>query len=472
MLFNSYIFWVFLAIVLLIYYRLTHRWQNVFLLIASYVFYGSWNWKFLSLILISTCIDFLVSQRIAQVSSAKSRKSLLLISIASNLGILGLFKYYNFFIEQFLFLCRALGLSADVASLNVVLPVGISFYTFQTMGYTIDVYRGVAKPEKRFWDFALYVCFFPQLVAGPIERFNRLMPQIHDRRVWRPEYFVEGLYHVIVGLFKKIVIADNMAPIVNAVFSTPTDQLAGTECFLGVLAFAFQIYGDFSGYSSIAQGAARWLGFDLMYNFKMPYFASSPSEFWQRWHISLSAWLRDYLYIPLGGNRRGTINTYRNLMLTMTLGGLWHGAGWTFILWGVYHGVILCAYRFVGNQVRAQRSLVGEISTRLKMPVMFVLTLMGWLLFRAESVGQVLGFLRRTTCSWEVTPLSIYLASLIGFFTLPMLAYEFVLYRCGNDMLWLIRQPWYCRALVYGYCFYMMLLFTSGQPQEFIYFQF
>jgi alginate O-acetyltransferase complex protein AlgI len=472
MLFNSFIFWIFLSIVVLIYYRLSHRSQNLFLLVASYIFYGSWNWKFLSLILISTCIDYFVGRRLSQATSDKVRKSLLLLSVATNLGFLGIFKYYNFFIEQFISLNQELGFHADISLLEVVLPVGISFYTFQTMSYTIDVYRGIVKPEKRFTDFALYVCFFPQLVAGPIERFNRLMPQIRNRRVWQPENFVEGLYHVIIGLFKKIVIADNMAPIVNAVFNTPAEQLTGIECFLGVLAFAFQIYGDFSGYSSIAQGVARWLGFELMYNFKMPYFASSPSDFWKRWHISLSGWLRDYLYFPLGGNRYGSFRTYRNLLLTMALGGLWHGAGWTFILWGVYHGVILCFYRLVENLRSAEKGVPSELAKWSKIPSMFVLTLLGWLLFRAKSVDQVFGFLGRVTSPLEITPLSIYMASMIGFFTLPLMAYEFLLYRRGNDMLWLIRQPWYCRALVYGYFIYMILFFTSQQSQEFIYFQF
>ena len=334
MLFNSFIFWAFFAVVLLVYRRLKHRGQNRLLLVASYVFYGYWDWRFLSLILLSTVVDYYVAIGIESSSDARRRKRLLCGSMLTNLGLLGVFKYFGFFAEEAVRVLNAVGMPASLPSLQVVLPVGISFYTFQTMSYTIDVYRGQTRAARNVLDFALFVCFFPQLVAGPVERSHRLMPQILNPRKETPGQFSEGLYHILFGLFKKVVIADNMARLVNTVFAVPVSQLTGAECLVGVYAFAFQIYGDFSGYSSMAQGLARWMGFNLMSNFRMPYLAVSPSDFWRRWHISLSQWLRDYLYVGLGGNRLGKLMTYRNLLLTMVLGGLWHGAGWTFLVWG------------------------------------------------------------------------------------------------------------------------------------------
>jgi alginate O-acetyltransferase complex protein AlgI len=361
-------------------------------LLASYVFYGSWNWKFLSLIFISTFIDYYVSHGIALSSEARRRKVLLAISVIANLGMLGIFKYYNFFIGEFLSFADMIGITVSAPVISVALPVGISFYTFQTMSYTIDVYRRQAEPEKNFSDFALYVCFFPQLVAGPIERFSHLMPQIRNPRKVCSDNFAEGFYHILIGLFKKVVIADNMAPIANSIFSASPEEMGGANCLLGIVAFTFQIYGDFSGYSSMAQGVAKWLGFDLMYNFKMPYFANSPSDFWRRWHISLSGWLRDYVYIPLGGNRRNSLFTIRNLMITMLLGGLWHGAGWTFVLWGCFHGLILCIYRPYEQRQKTKAGQPLKSSYLLSIPLMFSFTMFGWLLFRADSINQVADF--------------------------------------------------------------------------------
>lgn len=476
MLFNSYIFWAFFGVVFLLYVKAPHRWQNVLLLIASYVFYGSWNWKFLSLILISTFIDFFSSIWIERSRFPWKRKALLALSVCTNLGLLGVFKYYNFFISEFIDLLNFMGFNSSAPALNVILPVGISFYTFQTMSYTIDVYFGKVKPVTNLLDFALFVCFFPQLVAGPIERFNRLMPQIQRPRKLDGDCFVEGLYHVSMGLFKKIVIADNMATLTNAIFATEVSQLTGPECLMGVLAFAFQIYGDFSGYSSIAQGVAKWLGFELMYNFKMPYFAASPSEFWQRWHISLSTWLRDYLYIPLGGNRQGPGMTYRNLMLTMLLGGLWHGAGWTFIAWGGYHGLILCVYRLFGRPRRdnteAPVTVTAIALKALAIVWMFGLTLIGWLFFRAESLDQVAGMLSRIVTDPTLTDRAAYIAGMILFLTGPLMVYEFIIYLKKDDMLWLTRQRWPARAAMYLYLWSMILFMAPEGVHEFIYFQF
>jgi alginate O-acetyltransferase complex protein AlgI len=340
MIFNSYIFWVFFATFIIIYWRLNQHLQNRLLLVGSYIFYGYWDWRFCGLLAFSTTVDFFVAKYMHGTATQADKKKLLIISVITNLTLLGFFKYYNFFSTQFVTAFSNLGISVSLPALNIILPVGLSFYTFQSLSYTIDVYRGHAVPAKNFLDLAAYVSFFPQLVAGPIERASRFLPQFLKPRHLEPGDFGIGLYHVMIGLFKKVIVADNLAPIANMVFGKPPADLTGPEVLIGVYAFAIQIYCDFSGYSSIAQGIAKWLGFDLMWNFKMPYFAVSPSDFWKRWHISLSSWLRDYLYIPLGGNRHGKLMMYRNLILTMALGGLWHGARWTFVIWGLYHGTI------------------------------------------------------------------------------------------------------------------------------------
>ncbi|MCA9032721.1 MAG: MBOAT family protein, partial [Planctomycetaceae bacterium] len=311
MLFNSFGFWLFFVVVLVLYQQLRHRGQNVLLLIASYFFYGCWDWRFLGLIVLSTLIDYSVALGIAKAEADSRKRWLLLISMAANLGILAFFKYFEFFLTSFNDMMLGLGLEREIPLFEIILPVGISFYTFQTMSYTIDVYRGDCKATDNLLDFAVYVAFFPQLVAGPIERASKLLPQMLTDRKPTAVDFRDGLFLVISGMFRKVVIADNMAPLVNTIFAQDINTLSGWDVMLGTYAFAFQIYGDFSGYSAIARGISRWLGFDLMTNFHMPYFAVSPSDFWRRWHISLSQWLRDYLYIPLGGNRHGTLFTYR-----------------------------------------------------------------------------------------------------------------------------------------------------------------
>ncbi|MFO7305216.1 MAG: MBOAT family O-acyltransferase [Gammaproteobacteria bacterium] len=469
MIFNSYVFWAFYALVLFLYWRLPHRAQNRLLLVASYVFYGYWDWRFLSLLAISTLIDYYVSHAICRQPDQRVRRRLLVFSIVANLGILGYFKYAGFFVREFADLLEMLGFQANLPVLNIVLPVGISFYTFQTMAYTIDVYRGVTKPAASLLDFALFVAFFPQLVAGPIERSSRLLPQLIGPRSLRSGDFAEGLYHILIGLLKKVVIADNLAPIVERVFSTPTAELTSADVLIGVYAFAFQIYGDFSGYSSIAQGTAKWLGIDLSYNFKMPYFSRSPSEFWRRWHITLSQWLRDYLYIPLGGNRCGVRRTYINLTLTMLLGGLWHGAAWTFVIWGAWHGLLLVAYRLVGME-----KFEGHTSAwvaALQMVLMFHLVCIGWLFFRAESFDQAIGMIATLATAPALTDYAIYGAAMIVFFAGPLMIYEWYVYRSG-DMLLALRRPAWQRCAAYGYCLVMLLVFPPLVQQVFIYFQF
>jgi alginate O-acetyltransferase complex protein AlgI len=468
MIFNSFIFWAFFALVVLLYWRLPHRGQNVLLVVASYVFYGYWDWRFLGLLFASTLIDFTVAQYLSRQVDPRHRKTLMIVSMVANLGMLGFFKYFNFFIDQFAVLLTALGFEPHMPTLRIVLPVGISFYTFQTMSYVIDVYRGRLKPCNSLLDFAAFIAFFPQLVAGPIERAEHLLPQITGPRRYKAGDFEEGLYHVLLGLFKKVVIADNVAPIVNYVFDLPAEELSAGMVMLGVYAFAFQIYGDFSGYSSIAQGISKWLGITLSWNFKHPYFAKTPSDFWQRWHISLSSWLRDYLYIPLGGNRSGPRRTLINLMLTMLLGGLWHGAAWTFIIWGFWHGAILIAYRVAGAETVdfARSKIMGYVH----MFLMFQLVCIGWLFFRAESFTQAFSMLSALG-TFTYDNYLLYGVSLLAFFVLPLMIYEWRVERKAQ-LLYLLEAKLIEKLVVLGYCVMMLVVFPPLARQVFIYFQF
>ncbi|MES9832889.1 MAG: MBOAT family O-acyltransferase [Candidatus Thiodiazotropha sp. DIVDIV] len=473
MLFNSYIFWAFFAVVISLYFRLPHKYQNRMLLVASYIFYGYWDYRFLSLIFISTVVDYFVALKIANSNDEKSRKQFLLLSICTNLGFLGFFKYYNFFSNEFAVMLSSFGMDVSLPVLNIILPVGISFYTFQTLSYTIDTYRKKVEPTDRFLDFALYVSFFPQLVAGPIERASHLLPQVINVRPVQGNAFSEGLFLVASGMFKKIIIADNMAPIVNSIFSKPTSELTGFEVLIGLYAFAFQIYGDFSGYSSIAKGIARWMGFELMWNFRNPYFSASPSDFWSRWHISLSTWIRDYIYIPLGGGRLGNFLTFRNLVLTMFLGGLWHGAGWTFVFWGLFHGAILVIYHAIEEQkgkgyFTEQTSLAKHIVFVI---VMFHLTCISWLLFRADSMQQVSDMLFLMATDYRITDYSVYALVNIIFFATPLMFFEYITER-KNDLLYLVTARPAIQYISYLYMALMLLFFVPLQKQVFIYFQF
>jgi len=470
--FNSYLFWLFFVVVIGIYRILPHRGQNRLLLVASYVFYGAWDARFLLLIALSTVVDFFVAQQLAK-APRKSRlaRRWCALSITVNLGILAVFKYFDFFTTSFAGLLEALfGYHADPFTLNVILPVGISFYTFQTLSYTIDVYRGQTRPATNLLDFGLYVAFFPQLVAGPIERSHRLLPQIINPRKPRGGDFTKGLYLIVTGLFAKIVIADNMAFICNGVFAAPASEVGGIDRVVGIYAFAFQIYGDFYGYSAIARGISLWMGIDLMANFRMPYFARSPSDFWQRWHISLSSWLRDYLYIPLGGNRGGKWLTYRNLMLTMLLGGLWHGAGWTFVCWGLYQGLLLCAYRPFEKRIREQES--GVLRRVASTFLFFNLVCIGWLFFRAESLSQVWVFFTEIFFTdFTSTFLANYGLRSILYLAGPFLLFEIWLER-RRDLLALTKVHWGWRAAAYSYALFMLLVHQPHRSSEFIYFQF
>jgi D-alanyl-lipoteichoic acid acyltransferase DltB (MBOAT superfamily) len=484
MLFNSYIFWAFFLIVFVLYRLLPrHRWQNYMLLAASYVFYGYWDWRFLFVMLFSTVVDYYAAISIGRSPSRRTQKIILIASITIQLGLLGLFKYYGFFSHELAGLLSFLGLPVFLPALEFLLPVGVSFYTFQTMSYTIDVYRGNFKSEKSFVNFALFVSFFPHLVAGPLVRASKLLPQISNPRVRRPDDFREGLYYVMLGLFKKVFVGDNLASIANSIFHTSPAHLSGLECLVGIYAFAFQIYGDFSGYSSIAQGVAKWLNIELSLNFRMPYLSVSPPDFWGRWHISLSTWFRDYVYVPLarrGGKRPTKAHLYYTTIVVMLLSGLWHGAAWTFIVWGLFHGLLLCGYRMFtearawffkrsGKPVAPPKT---SFARRLfNIALMFHLVCLGWLLFRAESMAQVWGMLHQMLTDWRVTPFAVSSLVMIAFYAGPLMAYEFWL-EGKQELLELTRVNWVLRGLAYSYCVLMLWLFPPLVSNVFIYFQF
>jgi D-alanyl-lipoteichoic acid acyltransferase DltB (MBOAT superfamily) len=458
MLFNSTVFLGFFAGVYALYLLLArhHRAQNGLLLVASYVFYGWWDWRFLGLIALSTAVDYTVGLALERSASPVRRLRLVQLSIATNLGLLGVFKYFDFFADSLADLAAGLGLALHPVTLDVVLPVGISFYTFQTMSYSIDVYRGRIPAARSPLDFALFVAFFPQLVAGPIERARRLLPQISRPRRITADRVHDALFLLSWGYFKKVVVGDGAGRLADHIFGhyAVYDSL---DLTLGVLAFSVQIYADFSGYSDIARGLARLLGFDLVVNFRLPFFARSPRDFWRRWHVSLSQWLRDYLYIPLGGNRSGRWRTLRNLTLTMLLGGLWHGAAWHFAIWGGYHAVLLAAYRL---WPRLERGGV---------PLMLLLSTAGWLIFRAESMEQLLYF----ACGVGVTPspVSGRFAWDLAFFSLPLLAVELWQHRRG-DLLAPARAPLPAQMALHAALLVGIAVFGSREPVEFLYFQF
>jgi len=426
MLFNSIDFSVFLPIVFVLYWFITNnnlKLQNLLLVTVSYIFYGWWDWRFLSLILFSTIIDYLIGQRLNIETNQDKRKLLLSASIIVNLGFLGFFKYYNFFLDNFINAFSFFGFSINSNSLNIILPVGISFYTFQTLSYTIDVYKRNLKPTDDFIAFSAFVSFFPQLVAGPIERATNLLPQFYKKRVFNYNRAVDGLRQILWGLFKKIVIADGCAQFANEIFNNSVDY-NGSTLFLGALFFAFQIYGDFSGYSDIAIGTSRLFGFSLKQNFAFPYFSRDIAEFWRRWHISLSTWFRDYLYIPLGGSRGGTWMKIRNTFIIFIVSGFWHGANWTFIVWGALNAIYFLPL-LLANKNRSHLGTVAEgkyLPTSKEIMSMlgtFLLTVVAWVFFRAENITHAMSYLN------EIFSLSFFQAPYFrdGTLALPTLGF-------------------------------------------------
>lgn len=400
MLFNSIEFAIFLPLVFLLYWFVlgkSIKLQNALLLAASYFFYGWWDWRFLSLIIFSSFVDFFIGRKMGAEEDAKKRKVLLWCSIMVNLGFLGFFKYYNFFAESFASAFTLFGTEFEAVRLGIVLPVGISFYTFQTLSYSIDIYRKKLEPSNDMLAFFAFVSFFPQLVAGPIERATNLLPQFFKERAFNYDLAANGMRQILWGLFKKIVIADNCAFYVNTIFSDYSNQSAST-LLLGGVYFAFQIYGDFSGYSDIAIGTSRLFGFNLKQNFAFPYFSRDMAEFWRRWHISLSTWFRDYLYIPLGGSRGGNGMRIRNTFAIFLVSGFWHGANWTFLIWGFLNACYFLPLMLTNNNrknldVVAQGRWFPSVKELLQIGITFLLTVIAWIFFRAADVGEAFSYL-------------------------------------------------------------------------------
>lgn len=477
MLFNSIEFLVFLPLCFLLYWGLLYKElnvQNIFILIASYVFYGWWDYRFLGLIVFSTLVDYAIGLWMAKEESPSKRKFFLGISLVVNLGLLGFFKYYNFFIDSWIDTWAGLGVEMHASTLQIILPVGISFYTFQTLSYTIDVYRGKLKPEQSLINFAAYVAFFPQLVAGPIERATSLLPQFSRKRVFNEEQAMSGVHLIIWGLFKKVVIADSCATYVNSIFDNYQDHNSLT-LVLGAVYFAFQIYGDFSGYSDIAIGTARLFGFDLMRNFNLPYFSRDIAEFWRRWHISLSSWFRDYVYIPLGGSRGTKWKQLRNVAIIFIVSGFWHGANWTFVVWGALHALFFVPLLLRNinrknlNQV-AYVSVLPSIKELLQMGATFVLTTLAWIFFRADTVGMAWEYCIRlfTQGNIKVAYLNIerYSVEMLGLIGVLLLLEWF---HRKNEHPFIGRFKWIKISVV---CLLLLTLGVYSNHQEFIYFQF
>jgi alginate O-acetyltransferase complex protein AlgI len=473
LLFNSISFAVFFVVVLAGYYVMRDfRRQNLWLLAASLYFYGSWDWRFLALLLFTIVVDFSVARQIQTLRDAgrapAGRRALLAASIIANLGVLAFFKYFNFFEDNVNGIAAFLHVPATLPVLHVALAIGVSFFTFQSMSYTIDVYRGHLRAADRLTDFALFVSFFPHLVAGPIMRAIDLLPQIvHPRHTTRAQV-ESGLHLIVWGFWKKMFVADNLAPVVNDLFSRP--NLNGFEVAVAAYAFAFQIYGDFSGYTDIARGVAKLMGFELTLNFNLPYMSASPQEFWTRWHISLSTWLREYLYFPLGGNRGGTVSTYRNLLLTMVIGGLWHGAAWNFVLWGFYQGTLLIGHRMLKpafDRVNAAAGSFRPLLRALAVVVMFQFIAYGWLLFRAQSLAQIVSITQALFAGGWVVDLGI--AAPLLWFAAPLAAFE--LATVLRPHVPRVRVPLELRAAGYATLAYLTI-FLAAKPQGFIYFKF
>ena len=412
----------------------------------------------------STGIDFIVGEKIAKASSQKRKKFFLLMSLVANLSILGFFKYFNFFIESANVVFGELGL--NLTSLNIILPVGISFYTFQTMSYTIDIYRGSLKPSKSLLNFAIFVGFFPQLVAGPIVRAREFLPQLKKKIAIRRENIEVGLQIFVFGAFKKIIIADRLAFFVDEVFANPSLYDSAT-IWLGVVAYAIQIFCDFSGYSDMAIGIARILGLHLPKNFNMPYIAQNITEFWRRWHISLSSWLKDYLYIPLGGNRKGKFRTYVNLAITMLLGGLWHGASWNFVFWGAWHGVGLAVHKWLFSTKDNKKTSFNFVSWAIT--TLFVLV--GWVFFRADSTEKTLIMLKRMFFAWET--FAIHWIYLPLYIIIPLVIVAYIIGRKWfQDDYPLVNLRSFFGMFIFLFVVVGIVLFYFHNPQPFIYFQF
>lgn len=485
MLFNSIDFAIFLPIVFILYWFVTSKnlkLQNFLIVASSYLFYGWWDWRFLSLILFSTIVDYSVGLNLSKEDNKTKRKLLLWTSILVNLGFLGFFKYYNFFLDNFTTAFSFFGSDIKANSLNIILPVGISFYTFQTLSYTIDLYKKKLEPTRDFIAFSAFVSFFPQLVAGPIERATNLLPQFYKKRTFDYSKAVDGLRQILWGLFKKIVIADNCAVYANQIFNNSSDYSGSTLVF-GALFFTFQIYGDFSGYSDIAIGTSRLFGFNIMRNFAFPYFSRDIAEFWRRWHISLSTWFRDYLYIPLGGSHGGTWMKIRNTFVIFIVSGFWHGANWTFIIWGALNAIYFLPLLLTNSNrnnigIVAQGKFLPSLKETLSILLTFGLTIVAWIFFRSENIGHAFEYLSgifKHPGSYLLlsTYINIYNSYIqIIFLISTMLTIEWIgreqqyaIAKIGFKWTRPLRQALYIALIV-------TIIWLGGNEQQFIYFQF
>jgi alginate O-acetyltransferase complex protein AlgI len=486
MLFNSLEFIIFLPTLFLLYwfvFQKNLRVQNLLLLIGSYVFYGWWDYRFLSLIFLSTVVDYFVGLKIHDNNDKKIKKSYLWVSILFNLGLLGFFKYFNFFIDSWIDLLGTIGYEQKSPwTLNVILPVGISFYTFQTMSYSLDIYHGKLKPTKDFISFASFVSFFPQLVAGPIERASNLLPQILNNRLFKYEQGVQGLRLVLYGMFKKVVIADSLAPHVDKIFENYA-TLNGGVLLLGLIYFSFQIYCDFSGYSDIAIGTSKLFGFELMSNFKFPYFSRDIGEYWNRWHISLSSWFRDYIYIPLFSNIDDDdiidqtviykIKGVQYTIITFLVSGFWHGANWTFIFWGLIHGILYIPLFLRDGNKHYTKSVVAEgrslpsLKELFQMGNTFFFIMFTWVFFRSKNITEAFNFLIKMVSDFDMPSSD----RQVILYVLLILVFEWILK--GDERNLIISKNKYKRWLFYAFQFYMIFFhFMSIDSTQFIYFQF
>lgn len=478
MLFNSLDFAIFLPVVFILYWFITNKslkLQNILLLVASYFFYSCWDYRFLFLLIFSTVLDYYTGIKIAEANIKSSKKFWLWLSISINLGFLAVFKYYNFFVAGFADALNHLGFQANFPTLNIILPVGISFYTFHGLSYIIDIYKGRIEPERNFVDYSVFVSFFPLLVAGPIERATHLLPQIKKPRYFDYSKAVDGLRQILWGLFKKVVIADNCAEYANIIFGNHT-AYSGSTLVVGAVFFAFQIYCDFSGYSDIALGTARLFGIELLRNFAFPYFSRDIAEFWRRWHISLTTWFRDYLYIPLGGSKGGTFMKIRNTFIIFIVSGFWHGANWTFICWGLLNAIYFIPLLLLNKnrnnlETIAQERYFPTLKELFGMFVTFTLTVLAWIFFRAESVSHAFSYISHIFSH--------------SFFTIPqfrpqtltiLLVLFFIIEWMGRDQEYALAKlgvswPRPVRWIFY-YSVLAIIFIYGGKEQQFIYFQF
>jgi len=481
MLFNSISFAIFLPIVFSLYWFMTNKnlkLQNLLLLVASYYFYACWDWRFMFLLMFSTFLDYYTGLKIEESKNQNLRKFWLWLSVGINLGFLGFFKYYNFFAESFAEMLQNFGLQVNPWTLKVILPVGISFYTFHGLSYVLDIYFKRIKAERNFVEYAVFVSFFPLLVAGPIERATHLLPQIKVKREFSYEKAVDGMRQILWGLFKKMVIADNCAVFANQIFANSATA-SGSELVLGALFFTFQIYGDFSGYSDIALGTARLFGIDLLRNFAFPYFSRDIAEFWRRWHISLSSWFRDYLYIPLGGSKGGNWMRIRNTFAIFLVSGFWHGANWTFIIWGFLNALFIMPSIILKTnrnnlEIVAMNKLIPSLRDVFNILLTFSLTVFAWIFFRAESVHHAIEYI---VGIFNASLFTIPDVKTAAYATLILIAFFMLIEWIDREHQFalqdfLVKKPRFIRWLFYGFIILLIGLFLQTHETPFIYFQF